>query len=74
MNPMTTYILTWCGYMHAPPITQVVFKVNQGAMSPLVFGASVWKNGVKLRDAAPVTVCACWLSYMRVCGMNVHGS
>ena len=37
---------------------QVTFKVGKAATSPLVFGASVWKDGNKLADAtgAPVTV------------------
>jgi hypothetical protein len=34
----------------------VTFKVGKMAASPLVFGASVWKGGVKLYDATPVTV------------------
>lgn len=38
---------------------QVVFKVNQGATSPLVFGASVWQNNVKLYDSAPISVSVC---------------
>jgi hypothetical protein len=36
----------------------VTFKVRKTATSPLVFGASIWKGGVKLYDAtgAPVTL------------------
>ena len=36
--------------------TQIAFKLGTAATSPLVFGASVWKGGVKLADATPVTV------------------
>lgn len=35
---------------------QVGFKVNNNAPSSIVFGASVWKDGSKLKDAASVTV------------------
>lgn len=35
---------------------QVVFRVGKSATSPLVFGASVWKDGVKIADSAPITV------------------
>ena len=38
------------------PHTQVLFKVSQAVASLLVFNASVWKGGVKLYDANPVTV------------------
>ena len=41
---------------HTSLSKQVVFKVSMGATSPLVFGASVWKDGTKLADAAPVEV------------------
>ncbi len=34
----------------------VTFRVAKDATSPLVFEASVWKDGSKLYDAAPVTV------------------
>lgn len=30
--------------------------MTKAATSPLVFGASVWKDDVKLYDASPVTV------------------
>lgn len=42
--------------MHASTHTQVLFKVSKVAVSSLVFNASVWKGGVKLYDANPVTV------------------
>ena len=42
--------------IHFSHFKQVVFKVSMGATSPLVFGASVWKDGTKLADAAPVEV------------------
>ena len=35
---------------------QVTFKVNKGAIFPLTFWASVWKDGIKLQTAAPVQV------------------
>ena len=36
--------------------SQVTFKVNKGATSPLTFVASVWKDGLELQTAAPVQV------------------
>ena len=41
---------------------KVTFRVAKDATSPLVFGASVWKDGVKLYDADPVivTVASAW--------------
>ena len=35
---------------------KVTFRVAKNAASPLVFGASVWKGGIKLDDATPVSV------------------
>ena len=42
--------------MHIFLFKQATFKISTGATSPLVFGASVWKAGTKLADAAPVQV------------------
>lgn len=35
---------------------QVTFAVSSDATSPLVFVASVWKDGTKLQTATPVQV------------------
>lgn len=59
MSTLDCPLITSFNVLHSHPHSnsfQVTFKVNKAATSPLVFGASVWKDGNKLQDATPISV------------------